>query len=162
PSGRKRCGGGAVGSRRRAVSIRHHRRPCRNGQSGGEAAQYQDPGRIHRMNVSLETRSPADAQADVLIIGRHSDSARPTPQLASLDKELGGLLPEVLKSERFEGKAGQVSHFLTGGRIRSGRVLVVGLGPKKAGDAEAVRRGSATAIRRARDLGASTAAVYVA
>src|SRR5438477_7252673 len=110
------------------------------------------------MNVSLETRSPADAHAAVLVVGRHSDSARPTPELTALDKKLGGLLTEVLKSERFEGKTGQISHFLTAGRIGAGRVLVVGLGQRKPGDAEAVRRGTATAIRRARDLGASTAA----
>jgi leucyl aminopeptidase len=104
------------------------------------------------MNVSLETRNPADAQADVLVVGRYSNQARPTPELTALDKKLGGLLTEVLKTERFEGKAGQISHFLTGGRIAAGRVLVVGLGQKKPGDAEPVRRGASAAIRRARDL----------
>jgi leucyl aminopeptidase len=113
------------------------------------------------MKLSLETRSPADARADVLVVGRPSDTPRPVPELVALDKKLGGLLTEVLKSERFEGKAGQISHFHTGGRITAGRVLVVGLGPRKAGDAEAVRRGAAAAIRRARDLGASTAAVFM-
>src|SRR5262249_17325306 len=75
---------------------------------------------------------------------------------------LGGLLTDVLKSERFEGKTGQISHFHTAGRITAGRVLVVGLGQRKAGDAEPVRRGAAAAIRRARDLGASSAAVFIA
>jgi leucyl aminopeptidase len=113
------------------------------------------------MNVSLETRNPADVQADVLVLGRHSNAGRPTPELTALDKKLGGLLTEVLKTERFEGKPGQISHFLTAGKIAAGRVLVVGLGLKKPGDAEPVRRGAAAAIRRARDLGASTAAVLV-
>ena len=53
------------------------------------------------MNVSLETRNPVDAQADVLVVGRHSDTTRPTPEMTALDKKLGGLLTEVLKSERF-------------------------------------------------------------
>ncbi len=69
------------------------------------------------MKLSLETRSPADARADVLVIGRTSDTARPIPELVALDKKLGGLLTDVLKSERFEGKAGQMSHFHTAGRI---------------------------------------------
>jgi leucyl aminopeptidase len=113
------------------------------------------------MKLSLETRSLADARADVLVIGRPSDTARPVPEVVALDKKLGGLLTDVLKSERFEGKAGQISHFHTTGRIMAGRVLVVGLGPRKPGDAEPVRRGAAAAIRRARDLGASSAAVFM-
>ena len=113
------------------------------------------------MKLSLETRSPADARGDVLVVGRHGDPARPGPELAALDKKLGGLLSAVLKTERFEGKAGQISHFHSEGRIAAGRVLVVGLGPRKAGDAEAVRRGAAAAMRRARDLGAASAAVFM-
>jgi leucyl aminopeptidase len=114
------------------------------------------------MKLSLETRSPADARGDVLVIGRHSDTARPIPEVVALDKKLGGLLTDVLKSERFEGKPGQISHFHTAGRIPAGRVLVVGLGPRKPGDAEPARRAAAASIRRARDLGASTAAVFIA
>ena len=113
------------------------------------------------MKLSLETRSPADARADVLVVGRHSDTARPAAELVALDKKLSGLLSAVLKTERFEGKAGQISHFYTDGRITAGRVLVVGLGPEKAGDVDAVRRGASAAIRRARDLGASTAALLI-
>ena len=113
------------------------------------------------MKLSLETRSPADARGDVLVVGRHGDPARPGPELAALDKKLGGLLSAVLKTERFEGKAGQMSHFHSEGRIAAGRVLVIGLGPRKAGDAEAVRRGAAAAMRRARDLGAASAAVFM-
>jgi leucyl aminopeptidase len=114
------------------------------------------------MKLFLETRSPADVRVDVLVIGRHSDSARPIPEVVALDRKLDGLLTDVLKSERFEAKAGQISHFHTAGRIPAGRVLVVGLGPRKPGDAEPVRRGAAAAIRRARDLGAGSAAVFVA
>jgi leucyl aminopeptidase len=114
------------------------------------------------MKLSLETRSPADARADVLVIGRPSDTTRPVPELVALDKKLGGLLTDVLKTERFEGKAGQLAHFHTAGRITASRVFVVGLGVRKAGDPEPVRRGAAAAIRRARDLGASTVAVFIA
>jgi leucyl aminopeptidase len=113
------------------------------------------------MKVSLETRNPADARADVLVIGRHSDATRESPEVAALDKKLDGLYSSVLKTERFEGKVGQVSHFYTGGRVPAGRILVVGLGPKKSGDPEPVRRAASAAVRRARDQGASTAAVFM-
>jgi leucyl aminopeptidase len=113
------------------------------------------------MKVSLETKSPAEARADVLIIGRHSEVTRESPEVAALDKKLEGLYSSVLKTERFEGKVGQVSHFHTGGKIPAGRVIVVGLGPKKGGDAEPVRRAASAAVRRARDHGASSAALFM-
>jgi leucyl aminopeptidase len=113
------------------------------------------------MKLSLETAGPADARADVLVVGRHIGAGRPGPEVLALDKRLGGLMVDVLTSERFEGKAGQISQFHSSGRIAAGRVLVVGLGPKKTGDAEAVRRGAAAAVRRARDLGASSVAVFM-
>jgi len=113
------------------------------------------------MKVSLETRSPIDARADMLVIGRYSDAARPAAALAALDTRLDGLLSRVLKAERFEGKPGQLAHFYTGGRVRADRILVVGLGAKKDVGAETVRRGASAALRRARDLGASSAAVFM-
>ena len=113
------------------------------------------------MKLSLETRSPIDARADVLIVGRHAGAARPPAEWVALDRRLDGRLSAVLKTEKFEGKAGQVCQFYTGGGIRSARLLVVGLGEKKSGNAEAVRRATSTAVRRARDLGAGSAAVFM-
>ena len=113
------------------------------------------------MKLALVTRSPMHARADVLVLGRYADPARPAAEVAALDKQLDGLLSTVLKTEKFEGKSGQISHFYTGGRIPAGRVLVVGLGPRRNGDAEPVRRAAAAAVRRARDLGAASVAVFM-
>jgi leucyl aminopeptidase len=112
------------------------------------------------MKLALETKSPLDARADVLVLGRYADPARPPAEIAAVDKKLDGLLSTVLQTEKFEGKPGQIAHFYTGGRIPAPRVLVVGLGPRRR-DPEAVRRGAATAARRARDLGAASAAVFM-
>jgi leucyl aminopeptidase len=113
------------------------------------------------MNLALETRGPLDARADVLVLGRYADPTRPAPEVVALDKKLDGLLSTVLATEKFEGKAGQVAHFYTGGKIAAGRVMVVGLGPKKSGDAESVRRATSTGARRARELGAQSIAVFM-
>jgi leucyl aminopeptidase len=113
------------------------------------------------MKLSLETRSPIDARADVLVVGRHAGSARPPAEWVALDQKLDGRLSAVLKTEKFEGKPGQISQFYTNGGIRAARVLVVGLGEKKSGDAEIVRRATSAAVRRARDLGAASAAVLM-
>jgi len=113
------------------------------------------------MKLSVETRSPADTRADALIVGRYAGEARLSPVLAALDARLGSGLSRVLAAEKFEGKTGQLSHLYTEGRIRAARVLVVGLGQKRNADADTVRRASAAAARRARDLGAATAAVHM-
>ena len=117
------------------------------------------------MDLALETRSPSEARVDVLVLGQYGEGARPAPEIARLDRALGGLLSRVLKSEKFEGKPGQISYFHTGGAVAAERILVTGLGPGKRGaaarDAEPVRRATAAALRRARDLGAATVAVFV-
>ncbi|MBI2528534.1 MAG: leucyl aminopeptidase [Candidatus Rokubacteria bacterium] len=113
------------------------------------------------MKLSLETRELARVRADMLVVGRHAGEARLGPELRTLDAVLGGLLSRVLAAERFEGKAGQSAHFDSDGRLTAPRVLVVGLGPKRDAGAEAVRRGAAHGARRARDLGAGAAAIFL-
>jgi leucyl aminopeptidase len=113
------------------------------------------------MNVGLETRGLPETRADVLVIGRYAPPVRPPAEVTALDKKLDGLLTTVLETEKFEAKLGQTAQMYTAGRIAAGRVMVVGLGARKAGNAEALRRGAAAAVRRARDLGATTVAVYM-
>ena len=113
------------------------------------------------MKLGLETRPLEAARAEVLVVGRWADPARPGPDFTALDQKLGGLVSAALKAEKFEGKVGQFSHLYTNGGIAARRVLVVGLGPHRQADAEAVRRGSSAGLRRARDLGAAAAAVFM-
>ena len=113
------------------------------------------------MKLSLETRDLARARADMLVVGRHAGEARLSPVLQALDGALDGLLSRVLAAEKFDGKAGQSSLVYTNGRLAAPRVLVVGLGPKKEASAEAVRRAAAHGARRARDLGAVSAAMFL-
>jgi len=113
------------------------------------------------MKLSLDSRGLTEVRTDALIVGRHSGESKLSPALAALDKQLGGLLSKVMTAERFEGKPGQISQVHTEGRLPATRVLVAGLGSAK-GDAEAVRRAASAASRRARDLGAKSAAGYLA
>jgi len=114
------------------------------------------------MKLSLDTSGLIEIRADALILGRHSDGAKITPAMAAVDRKLDGLLARVMAAEKFEGKVGQVSHVHADHRLRAARVLVAGLGPKKDSGAEAVRRAASAAARRARDLGARSAAAHLA
>jgi len=113
------------------------------------------------MKLSLDRRGLTEVRTDALIVGRHAGESKLSPGLAALDKQLGGLLTKVMTAEKFEGKPGQIAHVHTDGRLPATRVLVAGLGSGK-GDAEAVRRAASAASRRARDLGAKSAAGYLA
>src|SRR4029450_11803436 len=97
------------------------------------------------MRVSVQIRKPVDARADVLVLGRHSDEARPGPELAAVDARLGGPLSGVLEAESFEGKPGQVSYFFSNGKLPAARVMVVGLGPRRGAGADGRRAGGAHA-----------------
>ena len=55
------------------------------------------------MRVSVHVRKAVETRADVLVLGRHSDEARPGPETAAVDARLGGLLSRVLAAEKFEG-----------------------------------------------------------
>ncbi|HTK92989.1 MAG TPA: leucyl aminopeptidase [Verrucomicrobiae bacterium] len=111
------------------------------------------------MKVSLETRRPAESRADVVVLGRHTDGA--PGEVSDVDQRLGGLLSRVLAAEKFEGKPGQVSYVFTNGKLPAARVMVVGLGARASADAETVRRAASSTARRARDLSASSVAMYL-
>jgi leucyl aminopeptidase len=112
------------------------------------------------MKLSLETRAPREARADVLLIGKHAAEARMSPPLAVLDGVLQGQLARVLAAEKFEGKPGQIAYFYGSG-LGAERVMVVGLGAKKDYQSDGVRRAAAVGVRRARDLGAKSVAVLM-
>ncbi len=106
------------------------------------------------MKLTFVPRSLLEAEGDVLIVGAYAEEKRLPPAVAALDRALKGLLSEVLRSEKFEGKPDQVTSVHTAGRLPAKRVLVVGLGKRKDLNPEVVRRASAAALRRSRDLGA--------
>jgi leucyl aminopeptidase len=113
------------------------------------------------MKCALVTKPPAEVGVDALVLGRYAGAGRPAPEFAGVDARLGGLLSRLLAAEKFEGTPGQVAHCHVEDRLPARRVLVVGLGPRKAGDTEAVRRGAAAAFKRARELGAGSVAMWM-
>src|SRR5229473_2060747 len=113
------------------------------------------------MNVQVVTGVLGDISADALVVGISADDKKLPSSLAALDKQVGGHIAAVLAAEKFQAKAGAVTHIHVGNGFRASRIVVAGLGPRKEIGAEAVRRAAAAALRRARDLGARTVALEV-
>lgn len=111
------------------------------------------------MKIQVVPGSPESARADAVVVGLPADGGGLPARLAALDRRLQGRIRAVLETERFQGRAGSVTHLHPGPPATVGRVVVVGLGPAREVTAETVRRAAAAGVRRARDLGARTVAV---
>ncbi|MDP3985278.1 MAG: leucyl aminopeptidase, partial [bacterium] len=79
---------------------------------------------------------------------------RPEGVTAAVESSLKGIFSELLNEERFTGAENQVISFRTLGVLPARHIIVVGLGSQKAIHTETIRRASARAIRKAKELGA--------
>jgi len=111
------------------------------------------------MNVEVVTEPLAAVRADALVVGMMADEKKLAPALAALDRPAAGRIAAVIAAEKFQGKAGAVTHLHVADGLGASRVVIAGLGPRKAVTAEVVRRAAAAGLRRARDLGARTVAL---
>jgi leucyl aminopeptidase len=113
------------------------------------------------MNVSVSGEPLATVAADAIVVGVYADDKKLREPALRIDESTGGALAGVLAAEKFQGKAGHVTHLHTNGRLRASRVVAVGLGKRAETTAEALRRAAAAGLRRARDLGARSVAIEV-
>jgi leucyl aminopeptidase len=109
------------------------------------------------LSVQLVSGVATDTGADVLIVAVFASAVADSDALLALEDALGGGLLSHLKASEFEGKLEQQLDVPTFGRIKSRRLLVVGLGPKADADAARVRGVLAAAVRAA--LSSSTKSI---
>jgi len=102
-----------------------------------------------------------ESGADTLVVGLFEGTKSPGGEGAALDTALGGAMGEMIANGDMHGKLGEVVALYPRGAIAAKRVLVTGLGPEEKLDLEVIRRASAHAIKKARDLGAKHVATNV-
>jgi leucyl aminopeptidase len=115
--------------------------------------------------VQATGNDPLSLATDVLALLVHAEDLGGA-RLKGLDRKLDGNLLQAAEAERFEGKAGQELSLATLGRTRAGKVMLVGLGPRKKATApwpqdlrEALRLAAGQAARAAGKAGAATLAI---
>ncbi|HXK17263.1 MAG TPA: leucyl aminopeptidase [Polyangiaceae bacterium] len=101
------------------------------------------------LSVQLVSGVATDTGADALIIGVFAGTVGDSDALLALEDALGGGLLSHLKASEFDGKLEQQIDMPTFGRVKSRRLLVVGLGPKADADAARIRSALAGAVRAA-------------
>jgi leucyl aminopeptidase len=94
--------------------------------------------------VSLKSTDPLGERLDALLVLLH-EKERPT---AEVDAASGGAAARAIKLGDFTGEREQVTVLY--GVAKPARIALVGVGPRKTADAEALRRGVGAAVRWAR------------
>lgn len=101
------------------------------------------------------------SDADTVVVNLFRGVTVPGGATGAVDAALGGAIHEIVASGDFRGDLGEVAVLYPRGAIPARRVLVAGLGPSESFGLEAVRRASAAAALRARELGAERVATIV-
>lgn len=112
--------------------------------------------RISVVNGTIET-----SDVDTVIVQHFVGEAAPSGATGALDSALRGAIADVIASGDAGGALGSTTVLYPRGAVSAERVVLVGLGPTRGFDAEAVRCASAGAARRARELGARSVASIV-
>ena len=86
---------------------------------------------------------------------------QPGGATGAVDRALGGAISDLIAAGDFTGATGETAVLYTRGAIPAARVLIVGLGEAASFGATAARNASATATRKARELGVKTTATIV-
>jgi leucyl aminopeptidase len=109
------------------------------------------------MDIKAVSGVIQSSSADAIIVNLF-EGAQPGGATGSVDQALNGAIRELIESGDFTGKPGEVVVLYPRGAIPARRVILVGLGVRETFNAEMVRRASAYAIQKARDLKASRVA----
>ena len=111
------------------------------------------------LSVQLVSGTATESLADVLLVGVFAGALADSETLLGLEEALGGGLLSHLKSSDFDGKLDQLIDMPTFGRVKSRRLLVVGLGVQAEVDSARVRSALAAAVRAAQSATTKTLAL---
>ena len=113
------------------------------------------------MKISVLNRQIQAATVDAIIVNLFDGVKMPGGATGAVDTALAstdgvpgnGAISRLIQLGDFKGKLNELSVIYTNGLIPATRVILVGLGKQNEFDADAARHASATAVRKARDLG---------
>jgi len=113
------------------------------------------------MDIKIENGNIVHSNADTIIVNLFEGVDMPGGATGAVNMALGEMISDLITGGDFRGKAGEVAVLYPHGAIAARRVLVVGLGKAESFDLDGVRRASAAAVKRARDLNAQHVATIV-
>ena len=113
------------------------------------------------MKIRVDGGSLTGIGGDLLVVGLFAGVKKPTGATAVADSALGGMISRLIKDGEIDGKADKVTVIHCPGKLKVGKVAVVGLGKQKKFDLEAGRRAAAAFIKKAREIKAARVVTIV-
>lgn len=102
-----------------------------------------------------------DMTVDSLILCLFKDTKVLSPEIKELDRQLGGIIGEMITEESFAGKEMEVQVIHTLGKITPKKLILAGLGEEKKVDEEVLRNVLGSVIKKAGKLGDKRIALYL-
>jgi leucyl aminopeptidase len=112
------------------------------------------------MNITVQ-QGEIQKRTDAAVVVNLFEGTKPGGATAAMDKALHGLVSTVLKSGDFSGKKNQTTVLYTQDRGLPKRVLLVGLGKRKALSLEGIRQAAGTAAGKLQGLGVERASTIL-
>ncbi len=109
------------------------------------------------LRIDVKSADITEIDTPALVVNLFRGVKKPGGATGAVDRELGGLITDLIKDGEIKGGVGETTLIHTLGKIKPSRVLVVGLGPQDKFDSQVVRRVSAEVVRFLRRKGISKA-----
>lgn len=113
------------------------------------------------MNVVVQQGFIQEIDVDAVVVNLFKGVTRPGGATGAVDRALGGAITDLIAGGDFRGKLGETTVLYSRGAIPARRVIIAGLGKPEEFDLEGVRKASAAAAKRARELGVQRLATIV-
>ncbi len=112
------------------------------------------------MNITVQ-QGEIQRRTDAAVVVNLFEGKKPGGATAAMDTALKGLVSTVLKSGDFSGKKNEIVVLYSQDRALPKRVVLVGLGKRKALSLEGIRQASGTAARKLQSLGVERASTIL-
>ena len=105
------------------------------------------------MQLNVKHGRIQDETADLIVVNLFEGVVSPGGATGAVDAAAGGMIAEVLAGGDFKGRLNTTQVLYSRGKLPAKRVLLVGLGKREKFGLDQVRQVSATAAKKARELG---------
>ncbi len=113
------------------------------------------------MRVRVVARDVTKVRADALVVNLFQGVKRPEGATGAVDRALDGAISKLIADGEIKGEKGELTLIHVFGQIQASRVAVLGLGPRRRFEVEAVRWSMAEAARSLRRIGAKRIATVL-
>ncbi|HEY5599751.1 MAG TPA: leucyl aminopeptidase [Candidatus Manganitrophaceae bacterium] len=106
------------------------------------------------MEIKVKRGSLSKEEGEILILG-HYEGEPLAAESAAIDRMIGAQIRDLIRSEEFTGKFLQTAVLRTGRRIKTPRLLLLGLGKRAEMTLDRLRQGMGRAATQVREIGLS-------